>query len=71
MPLSDDERSDDERRALVQRIIARPDLYADLLLKLLDRVEALEWAALGNHLRADDPTVQANTDYDLRERLDL
>ena len=63
--------SDDERRALVQRIIARPDVYADLLLNLLDRVEALEWAALGNPQRTDDPTVQSNTHAILRELLSL
>jgi len=63
--------SDDERRELVQRIVARPDIYADLLLNLLDRVEALEWASVGNPQRTDAPTVRSNTHAILRELLDL
>lgn len=47
MPLFDEmdvlERERLQRRMLMQTAVTHPDVIADLLLELMDRVEALEW----------------------------
>lgn len=47
MPLFDEldvlERERLQRRMLMQTAVTHPDVIADLLLDLMDRVEALEW----------------------------